>query len=123
SVVVGELIPKRIALHSPERIAIALTGPIGIFSRLVAPVANALAYVTDRVLRVFGIAAAEDAPVTEDEIRSLVRKGIDAGTFHHAEEDMVEGVLALDQLHVTALMTPRPKIIFLNLDDSDEVNW
>ena len=123
SVVVGELIPKRIALHSPERIAIALTGPIGIFSRLVSPVANALAYVTDRVLRVFGIAAAEDAPVTEDEIRSLVRKGIDAGTFHHAEEDMVEGVLALDQLHVTALMTPRPKIVFLNLDDPDEINW
>lgn len=123
SVVVGELIPKRIALHSPERIAIALTGPIGVFSRLVSPVANTLAYVTDRVLRVFGIAAAEDAPVTEDEIRSLVRKGIAAGTFHHAEEDMVEGVLALDQLHVTALMTPRPKIVFLNLDDPDEVNW
>ncbi len=123
SVVVGELIPKRLALHSPERVAIALTGPIGIFSRIVAPVANALAFITDRVLRLFGISQPQDAPVTEDEVRSLIRQGIDAGTFHHAEEQMVEGVLSLDQMPVTALMTPRPKIVFLNLDDSDEVNW
>ncbi|HRJ48436.1 MAG TPA: hemolysin family protein [Opitutaceae bacterium] len=123
SVIVGELIPKRLALHSPERVAMALTGPIGVFARIVAPVANALAFVTDRVLRLFGIGQPEDAPITEDEVRSLIRKGIHAGTFHQAEEQMVEGVLALDQLPVTALMTPRPKIVFLNLDDSDEVNW
>jgi putative hemolysin len=123
SVIVGELIPKRLALHSPERVAMALTGPIGVFSRIVAPVANALAFVTDRVLRLFGIGQPEDVPITEDEVRSLIRKGIHAGTFHQAEEQMVEGVLALDQLPVTALMTPRPKIVFLNLDDSDEVNW
>lgn len=123
SVIVGELIPKRLALHSPERVAMALTGPIGVFARIVAPVANALAFVTDRVLRLFGIGQPEDAPITEDEVRSLIRKGIHAGTFHQAEEQMVESVLALDQLPVTALMTPRPKIVFLNLDDSDEVNW
>jgi len=58
-----------------------------------------------------------------DEVRALVEKGLHAGVFQRAEKEMVEGVLALDQLRVTTLMTPRPKIVFLNVDDPEEANW
>jgi len=61
--------------------------------------------------------------VGEDEVRALVEKGLHAGVFQRAEKEMVEGVLALDRLRVTTLMTPRPKIVFLNLDDPEEANW
>ena len=61
--------------------------------------------------------------VNEDEVRALVEQGLHAGVFQRAEKEMVEGVLALIKLRVTALMTPRPKIIFLNLDCPEESNW
>jgi putative hemolysin len=61
--------------------------------------------------------------VGEADVRALVEKGLHAGVFQRAEKEMVEGVLALDQLRVTALMTLRPKIVFLNVDDPEETNW
>ena len=61
--------------------------------------------------------------MTDEEVNILVEQGLQAGVFHKAEKEMVEGVLGLDQLPVTAIMTPRPKIVFLNIDDSEEVNW
>ena len=123
SVVFGELVPKRLGLHNPERVAMALARPIGVLARVVAPVAGVLAGVTDRLLRLVGIGQPKEAPVTEEEVGFLMEQGVDSGTFHQAEREMVAGVLALDQRPVTALMTPRPKIVFLNLDDPEETNW
>jgi putative hemolysin len=123
SVVLGELVPKRLGLHNPERMAMVLARPIGVLTRVVSPLADVLAGVTNRLLRLVGIGQPKEAPVTDEEVGFLMAQGVDAGTFHQAESDMVAGVLALDQLPVTALMTPRPKIVFLNLDDSEEINW
>lgn len=61
--------------------------------------------------------------VDEDDVRALVERGMQAGVFQPAEKEMVDRVLRLDQLRVTALMTPRPKIVFLNIDDPEEANW
>ena len=61
--------------------------------------------------------------VSEEELRVLVERGLHAGVFQRAEKEMVEAVLALSHLRVTALMTPRPKIVFLNIDDPEDVNW
>jgi putative hemolysin len=61
--------------------------------------------------------------VSEEEVRTLVERGLHAGVFQLAEKEMVEAVLALDRLRVPALMTPRPKIVFLNIDDPEDVNW
>jgi putative hemolysin len=61
--------------------------------------------------------------VTDEEVNILIEQGLQAGVFHRAEKEMVEGVLRLDRLPVTAIMTPRPKIVFLNIDDSEEINW
>ena len=123
SVIIGELVPKRIGLHAPERVTIALVRPISWLTLVVAPIASLLTFITDRGLRLVGIGQPKEAPVTEEEVRSLVEQGIETGVFQRAEQQMVEGVLTLDQRPVTMLMTPRPKIVFLNLDDPEDANW
>ncbi|MBI5767185.1 MAG: HlyC/CorC family transporter [Verrucomicrobia bacterium] len=123
SVILGELVPKRLGLHAPERVAVLLARPINWLSHIVAPVAAGLTFVTDRTLRLVGIGQPKEAPVTEEEVRNLVEQGVETGAFNPAEQRLVESVLTLDQRPVTLLMTPRPKIVFLNLDDPEEVNW
>jgi putative hemolysin len=120
----GELVPKRVGLAYPEKIASLLAGFMRALAWLAAPFLRVLELATNglaRVLRVRQRPAAES--VGDDEVRALVEQGLHAGVFQRAEKEMVEGVLALDQLRVTSLMTPRPKIVFLNLDDPEETNW
>jgi putative hemolysin len=123
-VLFGELVPKRIALAHPEKVAIVLSGAIRGPTILAAPLLSGLEAVTDAILRLIRLRPRPAAEgVSDDEVRALVEQGLHAGVFQRAEKEMVEGVLALDQLRVTALMTPRPKIVFLNLDDPEETNW
>jgi putative hemolysin len=120
----GELVPKRIGLAHPETIASLLAGAMRGLAWLAAPFLRVLELATDgltRLLRVRPRPAADS--VADEDVRALVEQGLHAGVFQRAEKEMVEGVLALDQLPVTALMTPRPKIVFLNLDDPEEANW
>ena len=121
--VIGKLIPKHIALSNPERVARLLAGPIEGLVGVVAPVIGGLSATTDFLLKPFGLARHRASTVTEEEVNILVAEGMKAGVFHKAEQEMVEGVLRLDQLPVTAIMTPRPKIVFINVDDPEEVNW
>jgi putative hemolysin len=124
SVVIGELVPKRLALAFPERFSMWVTPIINKIAFIVAPVVSLLTYLTEGFLRLLGLhKAPREAPVSDEEVNILIEQGLHAGVFNKAEQEMVEGVLELDQLAVTALMTPRPKIVFLNIDDSDEVNW
>ena len=120
----GELVPKRIGLAHPEKVAALLAGWMRALAWLAAPFLRLLELATDGIARLIRLRprpAAES--VGEDEVRALVEQGLHAGVFQPAEKQMVEGVLALDQLRVTALMTPRPKIVFLNADDPEEANW
>jgi putative hemolysin len=120
----GELVPKRIGLAHPEKVAVLLARAMRGPTLLAAPILAALEAATDGIVRLIRLRprpAAES--VSEDEVRALVEQGLHAGVFQRAEKEMVEGVLALDKLRVTALMTPRPKIVFLNLDDAEDVNW
>jgi putative hemolysin len=123
-VVMGEVLPKRLTRHAPEGIALWLSGPVLFWCRLTMPLVRALTWLTDLVLRPFGLhREPKGARVSDEEVNLLIEQGLTAGVFNKTERDMVAGVLELDQLPVTALMTPRPKMIFLNLDDADEVNW
>jgi putative hemolysin len=120
----GELVPKRVALAHPEKVAALLAGSMGALAWLAAPFLRILELATDAIARLVRLrprSAAES--VGEDEVRALVEQGLHAGVFQRAEKEMVEGVLALDHLRVTALMTPRPKIVFLNGADPEESNW
>ncbi|MSU70496.1 MAG: HlyC/CorC family transporter [Opitutaceae bacterium] len=120
----GELVPKRIGLAHPEAIAAFLAGTMRGLAWLAAPMLRVFELCTDGLLNFFSLRTRPMAEsVGEDAVRALIEQGLHAGVFQRAEKEMVEGVLALDQLPVTALMTPRPKIVFLNIDDPEETNW
>lgn len=122
--VFGELVPKRIAVAHPEAVLKQLAGTLHTLTRLTTPVLflfEAAQNLVGKLLRLKPRSAADT--VGDDEVRNLVEQGLHAGVFKRAEKEMVESVLELDDYPVTELMTPRPKIVFLNLDDPDDVNW
>ncbi|HLF74696.1 MAG TPA: hemolysin family protein [Anaerolineales bacterium] len=120
SIVLGELVPKRIALHNPEQIAALLAGPMILVSKIFAPFVWLLGRITDFVLRTLGVKPGTEPPVTEEEIQLLIDQGTQAGVFEEAEHDMVEGVFSLGDRRVYSLMTPRTDIVWLDIDDSPE---
>jgi putative hemolysin len=93
-------------------------------SRIVSPAVSLLTWLTELALRPFGLHnARSETPVTEEEVNILVEQGMTEGVFNESERDMVAGVLELDEMPVTYLMTPRPKLIFLDSSEPDEDNW
>ena len=123
TLVIGELVPKRLGLSFPEAIARSLAGPMTALSRLVSPLVTLLTWSTDTMLKIFRIKPEPEVGVTEDEVKLLVREGTRAGVFLPHEPAMVEGVLALDRLPVADLMTPRAKIIWINVADAHDSIW
>lgn len=123
SLVIGELVPKRLALNSPEKIAAAVAGPMQLLAAIASPVVHLLSTSTELVLKLFGVESSSSEPlVTEEEIKVLIQQGTEAGMFEVAEQDMVERVFRLGDQPVSALMTPRPDIVWLDLNDPMEEN-
>ncbi|HEX7317463.1 MAG TPA: hemolysin family protein [Pyrinomonadaceae bacterium] len=120
SLVVGELAPKRLALNNPEKIASMVARPMRALSRLASPVVRLLSFSTASLLKAFGVTATAEPPVTEEEIRVLIHQGAEAGVFEHSEREIVESVFRLDDRRVTALMTPRLEIVWLDADAPPE---
>jgi putative hemolysin len=123
SLIIGELVPKRVALSNPEGRAMLIAKPMTGLSRFAAPVVWFLTVSTNVVLKVFGLGKEVEAPPSEEVVTHLLEQGMTAGVFHKAERAMVEGVLRLDERRVTEIMTRRTKIVWLNATDADEVNW
>ena len=122
SLLIGELIPKRLALVNPEAVASLVAKPMQWLSALVYPVVRVLSAVTDGVLRIMGRGTIESSPVTEEEIRVLMEQGARAGVFEHHEPQLVSRVFRLDELRTAAIMTPRADIVCLDTEDSREAN-
>ncbi|MBA4380447.1 MAG: hypothetical protein C0393_07210, partial [Anaerolinea sp.] len=120
SLLLGELVPKRLALHNPERIAAGTAGTMFFISKVFSPVVWLLGKSTDFVLRLLGIRPSEQLPVTEEELQVLLEQGTQAGVFEEAEQEMVEGVFSLSDRRVSALMSPRNEIIWLDANDPPE---
>ena len=120
SIWLGELVPKRLALHSPERIARAVAGPMLLISRAFSPLVKLLGLATNLVLKLMGIKPSLEPPITEEELQVLMDQGTLAGVFEEAEHDMVEGIFSLGDRRVYSLMTPRPDIVWLDVEDSTE---
>ena len=116
----GELVPKRLALHSPERIARAVAGPMLIVSRLFSPLVKLLGVATNLVLRLLGAKPSSEPLITEEELQVLIDQGTQAGIFEESEQDMVEGVFSLGERRVYSLMTPRTEIVWLDIEDTIE---
>lgn len=123
SLVIGELVPKRLALSNPERIATAVAGPMRAIAVVASPVVHLLSFSTEAVLKLLRVDMDSNDPlVTEEEIKVLVRQGTEAGMFEAAEQDMVERVFRLGDQPVIGLMTPRLEIVWLDLNESVETN-
>lgn len=120
SVVVGELVPKRLGLLAPEGIASLIARPMNALSRLARPVVWLLSSTSTLLVRVLGARAKDEPPVTDDEIIVLMGQGARAGVFHESEQGIVSNVLRLDDQRVAAIMTHRSEISCIDLADSDE---
>jgi putative hemolysin len=118
SIVLGELVPKRVALQNPERLASVIAGPMSFVSRLFMPFVWLLSKSTDLILHIFRIKHTDELPVTEEELLVQLDQGTQAGVFQETQQDMVEGVFSLSDQRVNALMTPRHEIIWLDTNDT-----
>ena len=117
SLVIGELIPKKLALNNPEKIAAKVSGTMRFISRLTAPIIKLLSASTDLGLRILGIKPSDEPPITEEEIKVLINQGAQVGVFGEAEQDMVESVFRLNDRSINAIMTPRTEINWIDLDE------
>ncbi len=117
SIVVGELIPKSLALNAPEKIAVAVSRPMMLLSRFSSPVVWMLMAPTSLVLRLFKVQATVDPPVTDEEIKDLIDVGTKAGVFQESEQGLMESVINLGDQRISSLMTPRLKIEWMDLND------
>jgi putative hemolysin len=122
SLILGELVPKRLALTHPEAIASAIARPMEILATIGRPIVNVLSVSTDSLLRVFGVRPVKQPAVTLEEIRVLLELGADEGVVEAAEHEMVTNVLNLDERHVGAVVTPRSDVVFLDVRDPLDVN-
>jgi putative hemolysin len=123
SLVIGELVPKRLALTHPEQIASRMARPMKALSRLASPMVRLLSWSTDAGVKILGVKPSAEPPISEDEIKGLIEQGLGAGVFHLAEKEMLESVFRLDRQTVGEIMTPGTRIVWLDLDDPPEANW
>lgn len=120
SIVVGELVPKRLALVNPERVASIIAGPMNVLSTIARPAVWLLSASTNGLLRLLGIEASTEPDVTPEEIATMIEQGTEMGVFEEAEHEILESVLRLDERRVDAYMTPRPQVTWIDLDHPEE---
>jgi len=122
SIVLGELVPKRIAILYPEAMAALIARPLQFMARLAHPFVRLLAMTTDGIMRLLGMHHIKDETPTEEDVTGMIKESTDAGVFEKAEYDIAARALRLDDWHLRALMTPRVDLEFLDLDQPLERN-
>jgi putative hemolysin len=120
SIIFGELIPKRIGLLRAERIAKLVVTPVNIFAWFTHPIVWLLNTTSNLFFRIFNIKKSADDAVTEEEIKTLITEGAEAGTIDEAEQEIIERVFHLGDRNITSLMTHRSDIIWFDLNDNEE---
>lgn len=120
SLIIGELVPKRIAIQNPERIAGIVAPPMRFLSRIAYPLVWFLSLSTDLMLRVLGIKDNDNNAVTEEEIQVMIGEGTLAGVFDQTEQELVVSVFRLDDISVSAIMTPRRDMAILDVHDTHD---
>jgi putative hemolysin len=120
SILFGELIPKRIGLLRSEKISKLVARPMNGFARATHPIVWILNKISNLFFRLFKIKRSKDDAITEEEIKTLIGEGTEAGTIDEAEQDIIERVFHLGDRNITSLMTHRSDIIWFNLDDNED---
>ncbi|MDO5823896.1 hemolysin family protein [Methanobrevibacter sp.] len=122
TLVLGEIVPKVIALNDPEKVALKVVKSIIILSKISKPISYVLAKSSSFVLWLMRIEDKSDEVVTEEEIELMIKEGRKDGTIEKEEEDIIKRVFKLDDQKVGSIMTPRNEIIWIDLEDDDDVN-
>lgn len=122
TLVVGELVPKRIALHDPERFASRVAGPMLRLARLAAPLVRVLSRSTELVLRFVRLDPRDEATITEDEIRGMIAHAAETGVLEPTQQQIVERLFRLSDATVESIMTPGEAIVWLD-KQAEEASW
>ena len=122
TLVVGEIVPKVIALNDPERISLKVAKSMVILEKVSKPVSFILAKSSSFLLWVLRIENKNDDVVTEEEIELMIKEGREDGTIEQEEEDIIKRVFKLDDQKVESIMTPRNEIIWIDLEDDKDIN-
>ena len=123
SLIVGELVPKRLGQYSPELLASAMARPMRIFSVIASPLIKILTISTDSLLwslSLVGVRQPKEPPISEEEIKVMIEQGTQAGAFEETEQGIIERVFRLNDQHVARLMVPRARIVWLDVSDTPE---
>jgi putative hemolysin len=118
TIVISELVPKQLALNSPEKVASLVAVPLNLLVRLATPIIFILSGSTKFIVKLLGIKPSNQPEGTEEEIKVMIEQGTETGMFEESEQDMMEGVMSLGDLKIGALMTPRPDITWIDIEDS-----
>lgn len=117
SIILGELVPKRIAMQYPEAMATLIAPPLRLLSKIMLPFVKILALATEAIVRLLGIGRHKEEAPTEEDITGMIKESTDAGVFEKTEYDIVSRALRLDDQHLKSLMTPRVDVSFVDLED------
>ncbi|WP_071059093.1 hemolysin family protein [Pelistega sp. MC2] len=116
SLIFGELVPKRLAMHYPERVAMLISLPMTWLSRIVSPFVWVLSVSTDFVLRLLGMSGQKGDQLTEEDISGILSEGATAGLFEKTEHEIVARALSLDDKHIATIMTPRNEVHYIDIN-------
>jgi putative hemolysin len=120
SIILGELVPKQIALKNPERVASIVAWPMARLTALAMPIVYVLEVSSRFFLGLFGTSTTREPTVTEAELKATLAEGVQEGILVPAEQDMIKGVMRLGDWRVRAIMTPRPNIAWIDLEADDQ---
>jgi putative hemolysin len=120
SLIVGELVPKRIALNHPEVIACAVAVPMLWLARVANPIVSVLSGSTSFVMKLLGIKANPETPVTEEDVRIMIALGTKSGEFEPVEQDLINRIFKLSDRRISELMTPKNEILWIDIHDSEK---
>ena len=121
TVVIGELVPKSLALLAPERLASLTSRPLSALAAIALPLVWLLSKSSEWLLGLLGVKKNNEPPISDNEIRALMGQGTQAGVFHKGEQEIVSNVLRLDQQPVVEIMTPKHDLAILDLEDSLDI--
>ncbi|MDU7911830.1 MAG: hemolysin family protein [Veillonella parvula] len=120
SLVIGELVPKRLALNSPESIAVVVAKPIYWLSVALKPIVSFLGVSTEFLLKMLGVTVKEEAPVTESEINKMLTEGVAMGAYEEEEPILVENIFHLADMNAGDIMTPRTQLKWIDLNGTED---
>ncbi len=123
SIVIGELIPKRLAVSKPESVVIRLSPSIRVLTKIFRPLTRLLSASTNLGIKLLGINTDKGPTITEEEIKSYLKQGRDIGVIEEVEREMVSGIFRLGDRRVEALMTPRLEVAWIDINAPPDEIW